>query len=61
MTKNQNEAKFVTLVVTERGDYELEFLNNDMDCIEYRECRNKEDADRALAYWAGPNKTLSAV
>ena len=61
MTKqNQNEAKFVTVVEVD-GVYELEFLNDDMQCVEFKEYGTKERADEALAYWSGPNKTLSAL
>ena len=61
MTKqNQEHAKFVTVVEVD-GVYELEFLTEDMECVEFKEYDTKERADQALAYWSGPNKTLSAL
>ena len=61
MTKqNQNQAKFVTVTEVD-GRYDLEFLNDNMECVEFKEYDTKERADQALAYWSGSNKTLSAV
>ena len=55
---NTKDAKFVTVVKAD-GVYELKFLNNDMQCIALKEYITKERAYEALAYWSGPNKTLS--
>lgn len=61
MTKqNQNEAKFVT-VVEVNGHYELEFLTKDMECVEFKEYDTEQRANEALAYWSGPNKTLTRL
>lgn len=55
---NTKDAKFVTVVEVD-GVYELEFLDNDMQCVALKEYSTKERAYEALAYWSGPNKTLS--
>jgi len=56
---NTEDAKFVQVVKASRGFYELEFLDENMECIAFNEYATKERAYEALAYWSGPNKTLS--
>ncbi len=61
MTKqNQEAAKFVTVVEVD-DHYELEFITEDMEMVEFREYATKEGAERGLAYWTGPNKTLTRL
>ena len=55
------DAKFVRLVKASRGFYDLEFLDENMECIAFNEYANKERGEQALAYYSGPHKTLSAV
>ena len=58
---NTEDAKFVQVVEASRGSYELEFLDENMECIAFNEYATKEGADQAFAYYSGPHKTLIGV
>jgi|8_EtaG_2_1085327.scaffolds.fasta_scaffold08498_2 hypothetical protein len=54
-------AKFATVTPKGGDRYDLEFLDENMEFVNLKEYSTREEAEVALAYWTGPNKTITAA
>tara|TARA_R110002020_G_scaffold46165_1_gene131479 strand:- start:95 stop:295 length:201 start_codon:yes stop_codon:yes gene_type:complete len=52
-------AKFVS-IEEKSGVFDLCFLAEDGELVEFKEYSTREAAEAALEYWTGPKKTLAA-